>query len=836
MADDPQPGLAPRDRDAMIRTVLTEAASNDPMGWAAVASTIRNRLAAGKYGDTPAAVVTAPNQFEVWSNGRAQKEGGPSNPNYEAAGRIVDAVAQGLPDPTTGATHFYSPSGQAAMGRSAPGWGKNPIANIGGQLFFAPQGAVTFSGAPAAIDQATSGKQSVASPDEIFKRWGVDAPDTGKSTPAPAKDGSGDVFKRWGVELPDASKAASEPPQGAAKAASLAVPPGDAAAAIGSGIGDLPIVGPYVKEGMIRGAAAIGSVVNPALGLPAPSADQIRQWDAQLKQEHPVAYGGGRVLGAGATLGAGAAMGGARVLGMAGNMIPRIGYGAVSGGAIGAGDAYTHGENPLVGGGLGALGGGVAAPLGALTGMGVNQLVRGAQYLMPTGVSGVSRPAANIAATVLNADDPTAIRAILTQHGPLAMLADAGPSTNALTAGLALKPSEAKTVVTNAINARAAGRDARLTGDIDAALGPAPVPSRVEAGLAASRDALGPEYEQAFQGARAVNTEPLANTLDASVANLRGPAQDAVRRVRGYLNIPGTDQLDPHPRALMATRNAIDGLLTNEDNPQVIRQLSAARQQVDNELGRAVPGIKDVDAKFAELSRQSEALDQGSRVLDSGKTAVRPQDLAESFPASANPQGTLVGPSAVPLRTQQGVRAEIDRQVGTKSNDLVALRNVLQGEGGWNTNKLTTVFGEEPTNRLLGAVSREAAFDNTTNEVLRNSATARRTAAGKLLDDTEPGSLNLIPASATGLALQAGKKMLLDPLMHMLTVSPSAPRNLELARIMTAQGATRDQILDQLLRLNARQQAISNTGNMLAGITSGTSNRLLAGAGATQRP
>jgi hypothetical protein len=199
MADDAQPGLDPRDRDAMIRTVLTEAASNDPMGWAAVASTIRNRLATGKFGDTPSAVVRAPGQFEVWQNGRAQAVT-PNHPNYEAAGRIVDAVAQGLPDPTGGSTHFYSPSGQAALGRNPPAWGRQPLTAIGGNTFFAPQGAVTFQGSKA-IDDATSGKQPVASADDIFKRWGVDTGDSKPANaPAPAKDASTDVFKRWGVD------------------------------------------------------------------------------------------------------------------------------------------------------------------------------------------------------------------------------------------------------------------------------------------------------------------------------------------------------------------------------------------------------------------------------------------------------------------------------------------------------------------------------------------------------------------------------------------------------------------------------------------------------------
>jgi hypothetical protein len=328
------------------------------------------------------------------------------------------------------------------------------------------------------------------------------------------------------------------------------------------------------------------------------------------------------------------------------------------------------------------------------------------------------------------------------------MLAEAGPSTTGLAGALALKPSEAKTVVTNAINTRAAGRDTRLAADVAAAVGPDPVPSHIQASIEASQGALSPEYNAALANARAVDTEPLANRLDSSVANLRGPAQRAVRDVRGMLNIPGTDNLDPHPGALLATRNAIDGLMANEQNPQVVRQLTMARRDVDAELARAVPGIKDVDAKFQELARQSEALQAGGQALDSGKTAVRPQEFAQNFTEGAHPAGTLVGPSAVPMRTQQGMAGEVHRLVGTKGNDLVALRNVLQGEGGWNTAKLTEAFGGENTNRLLGGVAREGTFDATTNELVRNSATARRQAAEELLKESEPGSLNLLPASA----------------------------------------------------------------------------------------
>ena len=48
------------------------------------------------------------------------------------------------PDPTGGATHFFSPSDQKALGRNPPDWATGqPLAAIGHHQFYAPNGAVT---------------------------------------------------------------------------------------------------------------------------------------------------------------------------------------------------------------------------------------------------------------------------------------------------------------------------------------------------------------------------------------------------------------------------------------------------------------------------------------------------------------------------------------------------------------------------------------------------------------------------------------------------------------------------------------------------------------------
>lgn len=141
--------LDPRSRDLVIRTIIGEAGGESDAGRAAVASVIRNRMLAGRYGgSTGADVVLAKGQFEPWmrDDARARMMGvSTDSPLYGRIGGIVDRTFSGeLPDETKGATHFFSPKVQAQLGRDAPAWGRGaPIVQIGTHSFYAPEGAVS---------------------------------------------------------------------------------------------------------------------------------------------------------------------------------------------------------------------------------------------------------------------------------------------------------------------------------------------------------------------------------------------------------------------------------------------------------------------------------------------------------------------------------------------------------------------------------------------------------------------------------------------------------------------------------------------------------------------
>lgn len=312
----------------------------------------------------------------------------------------------------------------------------------------------------------------------------------------------------------------------------------------------------------------------------------------------------------------------------------------------------------------------------------------------------------------------------LAQMGQGAVYADLTPGLQARAAAIATMPGSGQKTIIDALSARRAGSNARIMTGVDEAIGPAPIPSRIAAGIQENQTALSPLYQDALRNAAQVNTAPVADSLDTMAGMLRGDAQRAVQRVRAMLN--STDNpnlLDPNPATLLQTRHAIDGLLEGETDTNVLRALGGARRQIDDLLADAVPGIKEIDAQYAELARQGEALTTGQQVLDTGRTAVRPEELDEMMTAGALPQGAQIGPSAVPLRLREGARADIDRIIGTNIRDINAMKRIVAGEGNWNRDRLATVFGQERAAQLLAILEREAAFNATEQLALQGSRT-----------------------------------------------------------------------------------------------------------------
>lgn len=497
------------------------------------------------------------------------------------------------------------------------------------------------------------------------------------------------------------------------------------------------------------------------------------------------------------------------------NLLPRAaGFGiegGLYGGAHGAGNTYSENskdyiDNAKKGAALGtAIGAGL--PVAGTIAGGAYRL--GSAFVGPR-VEGAGRGATALMRTAAMADE-VGLRN-LPGMGPEAMLVDAGPAMKGLGQGAGTGTGEGRTRLVNALTQRDRGTGNRLADALDTNLGPSPMPSRIEAGLNADRALVGQEYGPILNNARAVDTTQLANALEVAATNLRGPGQRAAREVRAMLDVTGAPgNLDPMPAVLHNTRQAIDGMLAVEANPQAIRVLTMARQAVDAQLGRAAPattnaqgvsrmGIKDVDAQIEELSRQSEGLRRGSQVFDTGKTAIRPQELAQEMAQGANPQGTMIGPSAVPVRMRQSARADLDRIVGTNVNDLTALERKIATPQDWNYQKMETVFGQGPTARVAKALMDNRAFRQSYQDIVQNSQTAQRMSAASSMEGTAGGNIPT-DTTLTGLGLKAVRLV-----AKALSGASSESTKDEIGRVLSSQGPAVQRIAQQLLQ-SAQQSA-----------------------------
>lgn len=507
----------------------------------------------------------------------------------------------------------------------------------------------------------------------------------------------------------------------------------------------VPIAGPYIDKGLTAASAGIGSLLT---GEPYSKVNsEMTRMNEVSREAHPVARTLGNVTGAVAgTLPAMVAA--PEAFGIGAASIPAQALiSAGTGGMINAADsAVRSGGDPreTFKGGLMGLGAGLAAPVvGPLIGKGVKAVADNLHIGAVARALGLDKRAVSVLADAARQDavDP----AKLAQLGNDGMLMDLGPNMRHTAGAIAATPGEGKAIVRNAIGARDADANWRIRSALDETLGEAPTPSRIIDRANLNQQRLAPEYREALRDAGPVDTLPIARYLETEAQTLRGEPQRLVQRVRSMLDhqptpaeiaqaralgqtAPGTS-LVSDASELLNTRHAIDDMLETTQGTNAVNALTTARQAVDDELRASVPGIKEVDAKYAELARQKDAVQRGQSVLSSGREAPRPDELAAEVGQGALPQGLQVGPSAVPLRLREGARAEIERIVGTNANDRVALQRLIKGEGDWNGARLSTLFGSDKARSIIDLLDREKLFADTSNIVTRNSESAARIAA-----------------------------------------------------------------------------------------------------------
>lgn len=589
---------------------------------------------------------------------------------------------------------------------------------------------------------------------------------------------------------------------------------GTEAAAVGRGlINGVPIAGPALLSGTNKVAAFLRSI---SFGIPYDQAlKEVEGFSERTAKDSPFATGAGEFFGgaigtAPLVMAAPAAFGAG-----AGGLAVRAGASGLTSAALGGADAAVRSDGDADAVRRGALVGGAFGLGGPVAGAAVGKGVRTAAELF--GPRAVKVPgagnatASRLAEDLRNSGGPDALRTRLQELGPEAMLLDASPSLEGRAQGLAIRP-ETRETITAPITQRAAGANARLGADVDAQLGRPMDPAAFHAALDEAYDGAVPGlYRAAVGSGDAVDTSGVLATIGRLSETEKGGAQQALRRAWNLLHTEG--DVPDVGRALVPDRRAaalhnakeeLDAQIASVRERQgsaarsELNALTTVRRALNDALEAQVPGYADANWTAQGFFRQREAFDRGQTLLNGGREAIRPAQLADETSAMT---------AEVAAAQRAGLRAEVDRLTGTRLNDRAALKGALLGEGDYNRARLNTVFGEGPTAGLAAAVEREAAFDAANQRIVGGSQSAQRLQAAEEMAPrsirpnasdsglTLPGVIGGLAGTATAGAARGAKTLL-----NMVGRASDIARNKETAAILTMRGGPEREALIEALQ------------------------------------
>jgi hypothetical protein len=548
--------------------------------------------------------------------------------------------------------------------------------------------------------------------------------------------------------------------------------------------------------------------------------DYERARDTSFDAANPYQSMAGKVTGgiAGtiAMLPMAAATGTSALLGAGAKSVPgAIGRGLVGGVTQGAASGYGR-EGTLEGAGRdaaigAAFGAGVPAAM-ALGKAGIDRLV--GAFAPSDILSSVPKKARAYFLSQFSPKNMTSLRGELDRIGPNAVLADVSPEMQMMARGAASRPGTRDQIV-NMLTNRDVGKNARLATAMDESLGPVMEPSAIRQEIGKAVKGVNAQYDPALESAARIDTAALAQKLDAQIVDARGPVRAALQEARDMLNIYGTKELDPNPRGLLNARITLGGLedaAGQTGNQPVASAYGDARKAIDKLLTGSVPNLKAVDAQRASLFRQEQALEDAPSLFQSGPNAARPADVAARVGA-ASPEEAL--------RISQGARAEIDRIVGTNANDVAALRNFLKGEGDWNRQKLTSIFGADKAGKILNILDNETKMEATYRAVVGGTATAPTQGFKEFLDKAGQGVTVPAEATAVGLSIR-GAKALLERATGSNNAAKAARFADALGNLSIAGGTDADRIIAAIMKRQAQASSGEKFNEAFGRIGAGT--------------
>lgn len=443
-------------------------------------------------------------------------------------------------------------------------------------------------------------------------------------------------------------------------------------------VNGIPILGPMYTGAVDAATTGIAGLLTGE--DPQAIKDRVYARQDQYEAENPVLSTVGQMAGGvAATAPLGMTAAGAKAFGVAPGqgLLSRLGFGAMTGGAVSGADSLARGGD-LQTAGLTALGGGLIGGAGGASapyiGAGMSKAADFARKTLgmapAAGNVGISRPAADILTDTLMADNTLGTQAgiNMSQAGPRAMMADAGPNMTSLLDTSIARSGPGSRIATEAVEGRASAANADIIEAMNAGLG-------------------NPQGAYTAGNALRTGTAPArAAAYDAAYSSPIDYASDAGRSIETLMpRIPGSVvntakrmmQAEGVQSQQMFASVADDGVVTFTRMPDV-RELDyltrALNQAASSGEGQgALGGITDMGRIYRNLARDirgatKEAAPAYATALETAATPIQQREALEfgatllrSNVARDEAADIIAGMSG-PQRdyAKQGVRSQID--------------------------------------------------------------------------------------------------------------------------------------------------------------------------------
>lgn len=538
---------------------------------------------------------------------------------------------------------------------------------------------------------------------------------------------------------------------------------GKAQGASANFIAGAPFVGEWADEAMGK-ADQLVSGRNPEIAT-----ETMRQSRDQFAASNPktalAAEIAGGIVGSAplAVAGAGTAMGATTT----GGQIARgVGLGLTGGLAEGASAGAGRNDQNRTSGAIvgGAVGGGLGAVLGGLApaiGKGAKALAQRVKRLDVKTIAeefGISPAAARSVKSALANDDLGAAAQRIGSLGDDGMLADAGPSTQALLDASSKTGGAALRTTREAVESRAEAMGKRLPGKLDSILGtPKGIKTTARAIASETSPARKAAYDRAY--ASAIDYSGKGRNIEAVLQRVPPRVlQEAISEAneemisRGARNrqimaeiaddgsvvfreMPNVEQLDEIKQALDGIgRKAVDQF--NRPTKQGLRYQRLARE-LKGAVSEAVPTYRQALKLGGDKLQRDQALDLGRRLL-TGNTAL--EDVRDFIADGLSDEAR----TALRQGLREGIETNLSRVRRTITDPNVDAREAMQLvkeiSSRDNLAKIRLVLGNARADQLLSELDKQAAALTLRGAVARNSDTAIRTAIqNQVRDEAQPG-------------------------------------------------------------------------------------------------